>query len=490
MPSTNVARRPLVLVAVGVGVLLLLTAGRYGYHRDELYFIEAGQHPAFGYVDQPPLVPLLAAAMDWLGGGSLTLFRVPSAIASGVTVMAAGLIAHELGASRRAQVLAAACMGVASITYAVGHLVSTSTYDLMMWTLLSWLLVRAVRDDGPVWLMVGLAAGIGLQVKILLAFLLLGVAGGILAAGPRRVLRSPWMWGGAALAATVWAPHLIWQAVNDWPQLQVAHSIAGGGSGTSEPRWAFLPFQLLLVSPLLFPVWMAGWWQLMRSPALRPWRFFAVTYAALAVVFLVTAGKPYYLAGLYPVLLAAGAEPTLRWVARGRHRLRGAILGVALAGSLAASAFLFLPLVPVSRLADTPVTDVNYDAGETVGWPTFAAAVNSVVEASTRDGVRPVVLTENYGEAGAMLRFKPGLKVYSGQNSFWTWGPPPEGSDTVVAVGFRGQALRQWFADVRAEGTIDNGVGLDNDEQGNTVWVCTSPRKAWSALWPDIRRIG
>ncbi len=142
----------------------------------------------------------------------------------------------------------------------------------------------------------------------------------MLVAGPRAALRDPWLWAGAAIAALLWAPNLVWQALHGWPQLELSAAIAAGSSGTSEPWWLFLPYQLVLVSPVLVPVWVAGWWRLARDPALRAARAFAVAYPLLALVFMATGGKPYYLAGLYPVLLAAGAEPTLRWVRR-RARL-------------------------------------------------------------------------------------------------------------------------------------------------------------------------
>ncbi|WP_332643099.1 glycosyltransferase family 39 protein [Aeromicrobium sp.] len=483
------ARRPLAGIAIAVGLLLLVTASRYGYHRDELYFIAAGDHPAFGYTDQPPLVPLLAWAMDAISAGSLTVFRLPSAIAAALTVFLTGLIAYELGGSRRAQILASVCMAVASITYAVGHLVSTTTYDLLVWAALSWLLIRAVRDDGRIWLVVGVVAGIGLQVKVLVAFLLFAVAVSIVLAGPRSVLRSRWMWCGGLIAVALWSPHLLWQAQNEWPQVQLADSIAAGNSGTSEPRWVFLPAQLVLVSPLLFPIWMVGWWQFARSNELRAWRFFAVSYVVLAVVFIATGGKPYYIAGLYPVLLAAGAEPTLRWVERGRARL--ALLGVAVVGSLAAAVFLFLPVVPVNSLNDAGILDINYDAGETVGWPEFADTVAGVVKDNTSGAERPIVLAGNYGEAGAMLRYRPNAaSVFSVHNSFWTWGPPPEDTSTAVVVGMSQDQLYRWFERVEPAATIDNGAGVDNDEQGEQIWVCSGPIEPWASMWPEMRRLG
>ena len=144
--------RGIALVAVTTVIILLAFAHRYGYHRDELYFIAIGQQPAWGYVDQPPMVPLLAAAMDRLGDGSLTLLRLPSALALGCVVILAAQIAREFGGDGRAQILAAGATAASAFPIAVGHLVSTSTYDLLWWTLLSWLLVRALRDGGIGWL--------------------------------------------------------------------------------------------------------------------------------------------------------------------------------------------------------------------------------------------------------------------------------------------------------------------------------------------------
>ncbi|MGY1661603.1 glycosyltransferase family 39 protein [Geodermatophilus sp. SYSU D00705] len=489
-PRPAVARAPLAALAAGVALLLLAVSGRYGYHRDELYFLRAGREAAFGYVDQPPLTPLLAAAVDALAPGSLVALRVPSALAAGLVVVLTGLLAREFGGGRAAQLLAAAAIGVSAFLLAVGHLLSTSTVDLLAWAALSWLLVRALRDGGAVWATAGAVAGVALQNKVQPAFLVAAVLLGVLVAGPRAVFRSPWPWLGGALALLLWSPNLVWQAANGWPQLALAEAIAAGSSGTSEPWYLFLPFQLVLVSPLLVPVWVAGWVRLARDPGLRPWRAFAVAYVVLAGVFLLTGGKPYYLAGLYPVLLAAGAEPVLAWVRRGAGRLRGRLVAAALVLSLAVDALLMLPLLPLGALAGSPVPAVNYDAGETVGWPAFAAAVERARERLPA-GETVAVLTRNYGEAGAVDRFAPGLSpAYSGHNAYWSWGPPGDEVTAVVAVGFPEEQLRRWFARVELAGRVDNGVGLDNDEQGVPVRIATDRMVPWSQIWPQLRRLG
>jgi hypothetical protein len=188
-------------------------------------------------------------------------------------------------------------------------------------------------------------------------------------------------------------------------------------------------------------------------------------------------------------LLAAGAVPVVDWVRRGAGRLRAGLVAAALALSLGIAGTLGLPVVPVEGLADTPIPDINYDAGETVGWPRLVAGVQDVRD-SLPAGSRVVVLTGNYGEAGAVDRFAPDLApAYSGHNSYWTWGPPPEDVDAVIAVGIDRDRLTRWFGEVESVGRVENGVGLDNEEQGAPVLVATDRRVPWSEIWPELRRL-
>lgn len=473
---------------------LLATAGRYGYHRDELYFLRAGRELAFGYVDQPPLTPLLARVATVLFGDSLVGLRVASAIAAALVVVCAGLLAREFGGGRGAQLLAAAATGASSYLLGVGHLLSTTTFDVLVWAMISWLAVRALRDGGATWLLVGLAAGIGLQNKVLPAFLVGALLIGVLVAGPREVLRTPWPWLAGLLALLIWTPFLVWEARHGWPMLQLSSAIAGGSSGTSASRWILVPYQLVIVSPLLVPIWGTGLWRLARDPALRRWRAFAVAWVLLLVLFVATGGKPYYMVGLYPLLLAAGAGPVVDWAARGAQRVRRGVLVAAVALAAAVSALLFLPLVPATALPGSPIAAINYDAGEQIGWPGVAATIARAADTlPPAERASTIVLTANYGEAGAVDHYGPALGLppaYSGHNSYGEWGPPPASATTAIVVGYRPDVLKRWCGSVEPVARIDNGIGLDNDEQGAPVVVCRDLTASWAQLWPQIRRIG
>jgi 4-amino-4-deoxy-L-arabinose transferase-like glycosyltransferase len=348
---------------------------------------------------------------------------------AGATVFTTGLLARELGGSRRAELLAAACAATASIVLFTGHLLSTSTFDLLAWTAICWLAIRAVRTgNDALWPLAGVVLGLGLLNKPLPAFLAFGLLVGVAISGPRRLLRNPLVLAAGGIALLLWAPWIVWQVEHGWPQIDVSRSIAGGGSTSSQPWWAVVPFQFLLVSPVLAPVWIAGLVGLFRDPALREVRFLAWAWVVLAAAFMATGGKPYYLAGLLPALLGAGALAVDGWLKRGRARLRARLLVAAVAVSAAIDLTIALPLLPANRAG--PVIALNPDVGETIGWPEFVRTVAEIRSGLPGAG-SVVILTSNYGEAGAIDRWGPALGLphaYSGHNAYGDWGAPPDGS--------------------------------------------------------------
>jgi len=478
-----------VLPVAAAELLLQVAFGNgYGYHRDELYFRIAARHPAFGYEDQPPLTPALGWVSETIFGESPRGLRVVSAVAAGLVVILVALLAQELGAAARGQFVAAACASVSGIVLVTGHLLSTTTFDLLAWTAIVLLVARILAGgDERSWLLVGIVMGVALQNKYLPLLLVFALALGL--ALERRllaVLRSPWLWAGAALAAAIWLPNLLWQATNGWPQLELAADVREDEAG--ESRATLLPLQLLLIGPPLVPLLAAGLWALLRNQVLRPWRALGLAYPILLVVLLVLGAKPYYPAPLLLCLLAPGALVVERWL----HSLtRGILVGTAIVVNAAVAVPLALPVIPPSTLHSTPVADVNEDAIETVGWPDFVGSVAHVYErlpASQRESA--VIFAGNYGEAGAIDRFGRayGLpRAFSGHNAYARFGMPAGSAGPVIVLGFNEPSVD--FADCRQAATIDNGVELDNEEQGGAVFVCDRPRRPWREAWPALSHL-
>jgi hypothetical protein len=498
-------------VQVGGGALLavallLATATRYGYHRDELYFLEGSKHMAWGYVDQPPLSIALVWLPRVLFGNSLFWLRVPPAMADGALVVVTGLIARELGASRFAQGLAALAVAVSPFLIA-GHLAGPTIYDILAWAVVSLLVLRILRTGRDrLWIAVGIVAGIGLEDKETIVLLFVALAVGMLLNRQASVLRTKWLWAGLAVAGLLWTPNLVWQALHGWPIFEMSRNLRREHSGIG---YAFkYPFiQLLLPGWWVAPVWIGGLVALWREERFRPYRAFAIAYALLFVLLLVLIpDRPYYLAGLYPVLLAAGAG-LVADVVRGERRFltdrqpsrrrlwrspRTAVMFVLVAALVDLP--VSLPVLPASALATVPLQKINYNLGEQIGWHEFTATIARVDRSLPPSERRAAtIVTGNYGEAGAIDRYGGAYHLplaFSGHNNYWWWGPPHPALGTTIAIGFDRSAFSPYFGSVVLAARIHNGAGVENDEEGTLVWVCTGQRRPWPAIWPQFRNYG
>jgi 4-amino-4-deoxy-L-arabinose transferase-like glycosyltransferase len=425
--------------------------------------------------------------MQSLAPGSLLVLRAPSALAAGVTTLLAGVIARELCGDGRAQVIAAACTACSAFALATGHIVSTTTFDMLSTTTFCWLAIRAVRTgSGPCVLAAGAVAGLGVEFKPQIGLVAVIAVAALATLGPRAPLRSRWAAAGTVLAVALAAPYLIWQAQHGWPQATVAANIAGAQEGG---RAGFIPFQIIMVSPVLVPVWIAGLLAPLRRPGWRAFRFLPVTYIGLAVVYLIGDGSAYYLASMYPALLGLGAVPTAAWISRGRGRQLA--LSIAVALSAAVSSLIALPLIPERALQGSATVALNVIPAETVGWPRFVDTVASAwrrIPAGQR--AHTAIFADNYGEAGAvelMGRSRGLPRAYSAHNAFSEWGHPPPADTYALVLGYDGpRDAEPSFSRCRRLARIDDEVGLDNQEQGLPVMLCR-PTASWATLWPRLR---
>jgi hypothetical protein len=484
---TPLARGPVGAAMVALAVVLTATSGRYGYARDELYFRML--RPAWGYLDQPPLAPWLVRTLATTVADTPWAVRIPATLAATASVLVVMLITRELGGGRGAQTLCAWAYAFASTPLLFGHVMLTATLDLVVWPAVVLLVMRALLRDQPAWwYAVGAVVGLSTYNKLLVALLLLALGAGLLLAGPRRVLWSPQLLGGVVLAVLVGAPNLLYQATHGWPQLAMGRALSAANG--AEVRVLMWPFLALLLGPPLVPVWCAGWVALARRPAWRPVRFLAVSFPVLLVLCAVAGGQVYYPVGLLVVLFAAGCVPVADLLSRSPGWWRPAVVA-AVALNAVVSAVIALPLLPVTVLGATPVPGLNQLAGDQVGWPTYVRGVAAVYDAlPPSDRSRAVVVASNYGEAGALARYGPPLRlpaVYSGHNALYDAARPPETATVAVVVGGQLPSVRGVFASCTVMARMDNRLGVGNEEQGEPIAVCRHPVAAWATIWPRFR---
>ncbi|MHC1558346.1 glycosyltransferase family 39 protein [Actinomycetospora sp. C-140] len=475
------ARGPVLGLAGALTVLLLACSPFYGHFGDELYFIEAGRHLQWGYADQPPVLPLLAAGLDALAPGSTVVLRLPAVLAiAGIAVLAA-LIARELDGRHRAQVTAAGAVAASWFLLASGRLLATSTLDPFWWALLLWLLVRWIRrGDDRLLVVAGVVLAVALNTKFLVLGLVLGVGVGVLVAGPRRLLTRPMLWLGLAIAALATVPTLVWQATHGWPQLQMGGVVTGEAELFGN-RWQFVPMAVLFAGVLPGVVLVVvGLVALLRRPELRPWRGLGVAVLVTTAAFLVAGGRPYYVAGLYALLFAAGAVALERRPARRWGRWTTGPVALVVCGVV--TAVLVLPIGPASAKAQTDFTTM----GE-IGWPDLAAGVGERYDALPPDvRARTVVIASSYWTASALAyhRETGGLPpVYSPHRGYHDLGVPP-GSAPALVVGEPGAGR----AACATYTPLPPYLAPEPTPVLNTVplALCT-PRAPWATLWPGLR---
>ena len=488
-----VDRRVYVTSLVLFGVLMALS-GRYGFHRDELYFLDCARHLAPAYVDQPALSPFLARLTLWAFGVSLPGLRVWSALAGAGTVLLAGLLAREFGGGRTAQFVAA--LGAATMPAVLGadHLFGPTGFDLLSWTALAFVVVRIGRTGNlRLWLVAGVVLGVGLANKRSIALFAVALVVGVVASGGARRLANRWFLAGVLIAVACTVPDLWWQVTHHWPTVEMTRSLHRENGGTGNiARW--IVGQLFEVTLALVWVWVVGVRTLWRSD--RPlWRALVWAYGLLFVLFaLTTGGKVYYLAAAYVYLLAAGAVTIEDRLDESEVRRRRLFALTALTTLLTLP--VVLPVLPVDDVGRT--YGANPDLGETVGWPQLVRTVGTVWHSlPENERSRAVIFTADYGEAGAIneLGAAMGLPVaVSGHNNEWFWGPGDPTATTVVAVApgpvdvtHYPRLLERYCTDVRTVATIRNTAGVHNQEWDGHVYLCTDLKHPWGQTWASLR---
>ena len=474
---------------------------RYGWFRDELYYVACARHLAWGYVDHPPLSIALLALWRFLFGDGLAIMRLAPALAHALTVLVVGRIARDLGGGRFAQVLACLAAVLAPGMLGTSSIYSMNAFDLLLWTLAVWALVNAVKGDRPVtWMALGLALGLGLLDKISVLWLGTGIFAGLLATRQRRWLATPWPWLAGALALALFVPHLVWQVEHGWPTLEFMRNAVLQKMVRTSPA-AFLGTQLLMAGLPGATLGLAGLAWCLFGQRGREWRVLAVAWlVVLAILLASPAARASYLIASYGLPFAMGGVALERLSHRPARRWARPVL-------IALVALLDLPLLPFALPVLSVPDFIAYaqtlrarPAGEErtrpaelpqmyadmFGWEEMADAVGRVYRAlPAADRAKCGVYARNYGEAGALDLFGPkyGLPpALSGHNSYWLWGPRGYTGEVMIVLGAPRADLERDFASI----TLADSVRCEHCmpyERGRPIWICRGLRQPLRAVW-------
>ena len=494
-------------LALGFGLLAFclhaLFAGRYDLFRDELYFIVCGQHPAFGYADQPPVVPLLAAGFYGLGH-SVWLTRLPATLAAGALAWLTVRFVRQQDGGAVAAVVAGLCAIIAPMMMGIPATFNTTAFEPLAWTLIAVLLARAaLTGDGRALWLCGLVAGIDLEVKYALVFWCASLAVGLALTPQRRLLMRKDMWIGVAIAAVIAVPSLVWQAMNHFPFLELA--AAAKYKNADTPPVAFLLNQVLVMNPLLAPVWICGLVGPFVIARLKPVRFIAIGFVICVLLVMLTHGKDYYLAACYPALFAVGAVAIEYWVGSiaGRIALAGWMAAAVVASALIAPFALPILSVPALKayVEHSPIKLQAQEKGfkgtllpqvfaDQLGWHDFTRQVGEAWQKIPADErAQTSVKVDNYGEAAALdLYGKPyGLPpTLSGHNQYYLWGPRGQNPVNALVVQDHPERLAPYCRQmtILAVTASPDAMAYEN---GKVIAYCKGLKMTIQAIWPSVK---
>jgi hypothetical protein len=485
-------------------IVHLIANPHYGFFRDELYFVICGFRPAWGYVDQPPVVPLLAAGSQ-IFGHSLFLLRAIPAFFAAASVYTTCLIVIELGGGAYAQAFAALVAGVTPVLMDFGTKVTTDVVGLWLWPLAALYVLRIVRGADPRWwLAVGAIVGVAIESKYSVLFFAAGMIAALLALPQRRALVTPWFLGGVLIAAAIALPNFLWQAAHGYPMWTLLRD-ADEFRNTQLSPVEYGLAQLLVTHPLLAPIWLVGLVVLLRRPDAR---FLGIAYLALIVQMVAMHGKHYYPGNVYPIPIAAGAVAIEAWTAR-YALVRSALVAYTLGAGILLVPLLMpvLPektmsaydriaqtmLVPEAETARSDSTDIGSlppDWADMHGWQELTVLVARIYHSlPPAERAQAAIFASNYGEAAAIDFYgkEYGLPpVLSGHNQYWLWGTRGYTGNVIIDVHGECDRHARLFRDSRVVAHFSNPWGRPF-ENGFPISVCEGITTPLAAVWPKLR---
>jgi hypothetical protein len=507
IPPLPALSKPVLVAAVAAKILIHIPGlFRYGYFRDELYFLDCARHLDWGYVDCAPLVAVYAK-IALLLGGSLPALRILPVLAGAGMVALTVLIARQLGGGVFAQALAGLAILIAPVHLMIDSILSMNAFEPLFWMGCVYILIRITRGGDPrLWIVFGVLAGLGLENKHSTLFFGAAVAFAILFTPLRRELLRPWIWLGAAVALAIFLPNIIWQWQNGFPTVEDLQNVRETGKNVELAPISFFLQQALMMHPANLPVWLAGLWFLLVGRG-RAFRILGLVYLTMLALFMILHAKDYYLAPAYPMLLAAGGVAIEMWSARisgsrARFAARAAIAGwLVVPGAIFAP--IALPLLsPAGHAAyqetlglAPPKTEVAHVGplpqlwGDQFGWPELVAEVAEIYWAlPAEERSRTGIFASNYGEAGAINLFGPQHDLppaICAHQTHSMWGAGDFAGDQLIWLQWRPEWLEGRCGSVEVVGAHHHPWGMA--EENRPILLCRDLVRPLAEQWPELR---
>jgi hypothetical protein len=488
-------------------LILLLAINNYGFHRDEFLYIAQGEHLAWGYLEVPPFIAVVAKISRILFGDVLWGFRFFPVLTGSAMVIITGLMTRELGGRRWAMILAAVCTVFAPASLGSNFMLQPVAFDQLFWALAIFCLVMILKNDRwKFWIWLGVICGIGLLNKYTMLLLGFGVFLGILISPQRKLLAGKWPWLAAALAFLIFLPNLLWQVQHHWPFFEHME-VLRKTQLVNIQAFSFILMQILM-NFWAFPVALLGWLFLMFSTKNKPHRSLGWMVLIVFAVIFGMSGKPYYLLPIYPLLFAAGSVGLENYFANRRKRWITIIITIFIAlGNIITFPYA-IPILPVEdfksfanfmkekldlteplRWEDGRLHDNKQDYADMFGWEEQSMELATVfLSLPSAEQHECVIFTANYGEAAALDFYRsryhlPPVISYAG--SYYLWKPREIEPSVYLTIGLSSEDIQSFFAEIRLVKFITHPLARENNIP---LLLCCRPRLTLTQLWPELAK--
>jgi hypothetical protein len=494
-------------MAAALLVVHCIFNNRYDYFRDEFDYLACAKHLAWGYVDQPPIIPWLTRVSLIALGGSLRAIRFLPALAMSGTVVITAIIARELGGRAFALICASAAVVASPVYLNAGSMLTTNCLEPILWSGCGYFAILAAKHNQPrYWFWFGVVAGIGMQEKYSIAVFGFAVVVGLLLTEQRRFLFNKWIWLGGLAAFLVFLPNLLWNIHYHWPFVELMRNIKAEGRDIALTPLQYFLQQCLIMQPIVAPIWIAGIVGFLFCRQFQLYRFLGWSYLGSFAVMAGLHGKNYYLAPIYPMLLAAGSvlfeqavdRPRLAWlkpVSIALILIGGTWFAPAVVPILPIDKYIAyqetLPIkVPRSEHSHVGAVLPQHYADQ-FGWHEIvsevAVAWNRIPEAERADCG---IFAQDYGQAGAIDWYGPSYGLppsLSGHQTWFLWGPRGYSGNCLIVLDDRPERLESLFNRVELVGrSPDNPYAL---EKNVPVYICKGLKSGTLAeAWPRLKK--
>ncbi|GAP94265.1 glycosyltransferase family 39 protein [Leptolyngbya sp. NIES-2104] len=491
----------------GVKLLLhLFTNGQYGYFADELYYMAAGEHLAWGFAEFPPLIAVMANLSRGMLGDSLFAIRLFPAIAGALTVFLTGMMVRELGGGRFAQCFAAIAVILAPGYLFMQTILTMNAFEPLLWMLCAYVAILILKYENPkLWLIAGFVVGIGLMNKFSMALFAFSLLVGFLITPARRLLLNRWLWLGCAIALLICLPTILWQSQHSWAFLEhQRESNLYEKKGLLQSAIDLFVQQIILMNPLAFPIWSAGVYYYLFAREGRKYRAFGWTFVVILGLFLLFEARYYYLLPIYPLFLAAGAI-VFEQHCQHRNLLKSAFLALLMSGGLFLAP-IGLPILSIETLirysnaiyrpptlskeSINQAEQAPWHFRAMLGWEKTVATVAAVYDRfAPNDRSDFAILTWRYSDAGAIDFWGRNYnlpKAISGHTGYYFWGSREYSGKLVLSVGGNLSFLSPRFDSVEQVATIthEKTVGIKSNVP---IYLCRGIKKPLKESWSDFK---